>query len=109
MSLLLALAVLAVPLVVAIRRSTELFVIQVRQGHQRLARGRLPPRLYNDLGDVLTRARVQEVTIRVVVEGGTPRLHASPHLSPGTEQQLRNVIGTFPVAKIRAGRRRADG
>ena len=111
MSHLLVLAVLAlltIPLVVAIRRSTELFVVQVRHGEPRLVRGRLPHRLYNDLCDVLARARVQEAQLRVVVEGGTPRLRPSQDISRGTEQQLRNVIGTFPIAKIRAGGRRAS-
>lgn len=99
------LAIFAVPLVVSIRRSTELFVVDVRKGRAFLRRGRIPQRLLNDLGDVVKRARVVSGTLRCVVEQGRPRLYPSGQLEAGTIQQLRNVVGTYDVAKIRAGKR----
>jgi len=83
-------------------RYAELFSIRVESGRTRLVRGRIPPRLLSDIEDVLHRARVSSATIRVVTERGEPKLVA-PDLSDGTRQQLRNVIGTYRVAQIRAG------
>jgi hypothetical protein len=99
--------VLALPLVRAILLSNELFAIAYSPGHLRLRRGRLPPELLRDLGDVLERSKARRVKVRVVVESGQPRVRSQGDLAPAIEQQLRNVVGRFPVARIRAGSRRA--
>ncbi len=109
MWLLLALAalfVLSVPLAVAIQRSTELFVIELGQGGMRLVRGRIPRRLFADLRDVVERARLERGRVRVVLDGGSPRLRASDEVPSGVVQQLRNVVGTYQVAQIRNGNMR---
>ena len=102
---LLILALLLVPLAIAIKRSTELFVLEVEGGRVRVVRGRIPPRLLADIEEVVGRPPVPRAQIRVVTEGGAPRVLPGEGLDPGRLQQLRNVVGMWEVAKIRAGRR----
>ena len=90
--------------VVSIRRSHELFVLSVDEGRVRVARGRLPPRLFADLCDVLLRQGVRSATIHVLRDGASTRV-TSEQLGPGELQMLRNVVGLVPLAEIRAGRR----
>jgi hypothetical protein len=101
------LLVLAVPLVVAVQRSTELFVIDVVDGGPRLVRGRLPKRLFGDVADVLERARIRQGRVRVVVEGGAPRVRPDGDWPDGVVQQLRNVVGTYQLTQIRNGNMRS--
>ena len=103
MSLLVGVAVLvllSLPLAVSIYRSNELFVLEVRKGRPRIVRGRLPQRLLDDISDVVARPRVVSGRIRVVRERGRPRVFASGQFDEGHVQRLRNVVGTYEVAKI---------
>jgi hypothetical protein len=98
------LALLATPLIIAIARSNELFVIDVVDGVPRAVRGRMPQRLLDDLGDVVRRPRLTAARFKVVVEDRRARLVVVRGEIPATQlQQLRNVVGTYPVAAIRAG------
>lgn len=100
------LALLAAPLLVAITRSNELFVIDVEAGVPRAVRGRLPQRLLDDLADVVRRPRLTSARFKVVAEDRRARLVVVRGEIPPTQlQQLRNVVGTFPLAAIRAGGR----
>ena len=99
------LALLAIPLVISIRRSNELFVLDVRKGTTSFRRGRMPQRLLDDIGDVVRKPRVLSATIRVVTEGGTARVIAKGQINEGQIQRVRNVLGTYEVAQIRAGGR----
>lgn len=100
-------AVLALPLVAAIKNSTELFLLDVKNGKPTLRRGRLPPRLFSDIQDVVAHPPVESAHVRVVAENAKPRVLPDPGLSEGRLQQLRNVVGRFEVVQIRSGRRRA--
>ncbi|HLV64442.1 MAG TPA: DUF3634 family protein [Polyangiaceae bacterium] len=97
------LVALSVPLWVALRRSNELFVMRVRRGRPELVRGRVPQALFDDLSDVFSGTRL-DAELRVVVEAGRPRvLLSGAHGS--IAQRVRNVVGRFRTAEIRAGRR----
>jgi len=100
---LLLLFALSVPLWVALRRSNELFVLRVRGGRPELVRGRIPQALFDDLADVFAGTRV-DAEIRVVAEGGRPRVLLSGPQG-ALAQRVRNVVGRFRAAEIRAGRR----
>ena len=89
------------PLVLALVRANELFFVRVRDGSVRLVRGRLPPRLFDDLNDVVRKPAVLRAELRAVNEGGRPRLYAEGELSPEHKQRLRNVIGAWTVQQIR--------
>lgn len=106
MTLLVALAflVLSVPLVLAIVRANELFFLRIRDGNVRVSRGRIPQRLLDDIADIVR--AVSEATLRGVVEDRRPRLYADGELTAEQKQRLRNVIGTWSTAQIRAAPRR---
>ena len=101
-----ALVLALVPLVIAIRRSTELFVLRVRDGELRLSRGRIPQGLLDDIGDVVSTPALRQAELRVVRRSGKPELSSRGHVPPDQMQRLRNVIGQYSVQRIAAGGRR---
>ncbi len=96
------LLILTVPLVIAMMRANELFVLRARRGKLVPVRGRIPKELFDDIADVLARAGLDEFEIRGVIEDGRPRLHGGGAEVPrAVRQQLRNVVGRWRVAEIR--------
>ena len=93
---------LVLPLGIAIRRSTELFVLRVEHGRAELVRGRLPHSLLAELQDVFERSQ-DSGRVRVTLERGIAEIQVKGEISSTTLQQLRNVIGTVPVQRIRSG------
>jgi hypothetical protein len=91
----------------ALRRANELFALGARAGKLELLRGRLSPALFSELADIADRERLDGTEIRVLSESGAPRLVLRGAPSPIAEQAMRNVLGRYPVAQIRAGRLRA--
>ncbi|HMJ12581.1 MAG TPA: DUF3634 family protein [Polyangiaceae bacterium] len=102
---LLLVAVLLAPIALWLRRATEFFAVGVSQGRVEHVRGRVPKRLIDDFTDVLTRARVQTAELRVVSEDGRPALRVKGAVSSDAQQQLRNVLGKYGLAELRAGAR----
>jgi hypothetical protein len=105
--LLCALLGLVVLLGLAIRRGTELFSVTIEAGVPQLDRGRCPSRLFDELADVARLERLDGVRVSVVTSGGMPHLRTEGNVSEGQAQQLRNVVGSFQVAQIRRGNKRA--
>ena len=101
------LAVLAIPLVVAIRRSNEVVCLDVERGKIRIRRGRLPQRVLSDLADVTTRPKIERAVLRIVAEDRRPRLLVeSGDVGETQTQQLRNVVGMYQLAELRNAPRR---
>ncbi len=100
------LLVLLIPLAVSIRRATDLFILEADDGQVRFVRGRIPQSLLDEISDVLVRSK-STGRLRVFVERREARIDARGDFTPGTLQQLRNVIGNVPLQRIRAGGRRA--
>ena len=98
------LLLLASPLVIAIIRANELFVVKIEDGKARLMRGRLPPRLLADVSDVVRAG--ERARLHCVNEGGKPTLYAEGTLSSAEKQRLRNLVGVWSVAQIRSGARK---
>lgn len=98
------LAVLCVPMAVSLSRANELFVLDVKGGGVSVRRGRLPQKLLDDIGDVLR--DVSRATLRCTSEDGKPRLRAKGAIGPDQAQRLRNLVGTWSVAQMRAAPRR---
>jgi len=90
-----------------LRRANELFCVSIHDGKLVVRRGRLPPALFSELSDIVSRERPERGEIRVVSEAGVPRLsfHGAPH--PVLEQAARNVLGRYPLSQIRTGRLRS--
>ena len=99
------LALFAVPLGIAIRRSTELFVLEINRGQIKLRRGRLPLALFREIAEVVKSSGITG-RLRVIVEQQAPTLDLRGGGDAATLQRLRNVVGTYPLAKIRAGNMR---
>lgn len=91
----------------ALRRANELFALSARAGKLVLLRGRLPPALLAEFAEIAQRERLDNAEIRVLSESGAPRLLVQGAANPALEQALRNVLGPYPIARIRSGRVRA--
>jgi hypothetical protein len=102
----LLLLVATAPLVVALLRANELFVLRLRNGRLSIARGRLPQRLLDDIGDVVRAPVVLEGTLRGVSEDGRVRIYADADLTDAQRQRLRNVLGQWSVTQVRNAPRR---
>ncbi len=96
------LLLLLLPIAYGLARATELFVVSATQGKLHLVRGRLPQALFEELSDVARRNALDGVEIRAVRADGQARVIADK-VSEGTLQQLRNVVGRFPLQRIRSG------
>ena len=90
--------------IVAVDASRRLLDIHVDQGRILKLEGKAPGELVNDVTDVLERSRV---TGRIVVrfEGDRAAVRATGEVDEGTVQRLRNVVGRFSTARLRAGHR----
>lgn len=104
--LLAALALALLPLVVAVRRAAELFVIRVRDGRAHFFRGRIPQGLLDEIDDVVRVPPVAKAELRVVRRSGRPELVTRGELGADQAQRLRNVLGRYSVQRIAAGGRR---
>jgi hypothetical protein len=104
--LLAALVLVLLPLIIAIRRAAELFVVKVRRGEAHLFRGRIPQSLLDEIGDVVRSPMVGDAELRVVRRGGRPELSSRGELGADQLQRLRNVLGRYSVQRIAAGGRR---
>jgi hypothetical protein len=92
-------AIACVPLILAIVRANELFLLRVQTGNVEIRRGRIPQRLLDDISEIVS--GVDQATLRGVIEEGKPRLYAEGNLRAEHKQRLRNVIGTWSAAQIR--------
>ena len=97
------LLLLSVPLVVAMMRSNELFLLRVRGDQLVRVRGRIPQRLFDDLAGIVGRAGLSDVELRCIIEDGRPRLYGGgeDEVPRPVRQQFRNAIGQWQVAAIR--------
>jgi hypothetical protein len=87
------------------REAITICVIRVRDGRAKIARGGMAPRVFADLADVVRRPRIARATIRVVRNRGYAKVEIDGDASDAQRQQLRNVIGSVPLAKLVNARR----
>lgn len=84
------------------RNANVLFVASVRNGRLSWAKGRIPKRLARDLEDVLRARPVADANLRVIVRDRRPFVEARGDLREDELQRLRNVVGLWETARIRA-------
>ena len=87
------------------REAITICVIEVTRGRAKLARGGIAPRVLADIGDVVKRPRIEHATIRVVRSRDHAKVELHGAMSDAQRQQLRNVIGSVPLAKLINARR----
>ena len=81
-------------------------LLEIHADHGRVVKieGRAPAELVGDFKDVLARSRASG-TIIVRLEAGRAVVQVRGAIDENTAQQLRNVVGRFPTARLKAGRR----
>lgn len=105
LAVVLLLLLVTIPLVVGLLRANELFLLRLRGGAVKVVRGRIPQKLLNDLAEILRDPPLEEAALRGVVEDRRVRIYAEGDLTEGQRQRIRNVVATWPVARIRSSSR----
>lgn len=101
------LGLLLLPLIISIRRSTELFKLKVRAGETRFVRGRMPQSLLSDIEDVVRNTKIESADLLVVRRRGRAELIAQGKLTRDQVQRLRNAVSSYTLPRIAAGGRPA--
>jgi hypothetical protein len=103
----LALGIALAALWFAARAATTVCLLQVDKGKVRVVRGGLAPRVLDDVRDIVRRPKVGWAVVRIVRAKDRARVEAKGELSHDQLQQLRNVIGTTPLAKLAGTRKKS--
>ena len=90
----------------AARSATTVCVLEIRDGKVEVRSGGLAPRILGDIKDIARRPRVARATVRVSRDKDRAAVSVRGDWSDAQEQQLRNVVGSVPLAKVEAGARR---
>jgi hypothetical protein len=90
------------------RGAITICVLEVEGGRVTVAKGSLSPRVLSDVEDIVKRPKVKSATLRLSRAKDFGKLEASGTLTKIQRQQLQNLIGNVPVAKL-AGTRRTSG
>lgn len=88
------------------RSAITICILEVREGKVEVSRGSMSPRIVSDIQDVMRRPRVQRATVRVLRHREHANVEVTGDLTQAQQQQLRNVVGSVPLAKLRNGHRR---
>jgi hypothetical protein len=106
LALIAAVALALVALWLSTRAAITVCVLDITSGHVVVRRGAIAPRILADIRDVASRPRIALATLRIVRARGRAALEVSGAVSPSQLQQLRNVVGSVPLAKLVNGRTR---
>jgi hypothetical protein len=82
-------------------RTLTLFELGIKGGRVELVRGGIPPALLTEIREIVRIGEIERGTIRVVKDAGEARVVCSPEIDDATIQRIRNVMGRFPIAKLR--------
>ena len=85
---------------VAARGAITVAIAQVREGKLELTHGDLSPRVLSDLKDIVRKPKVAHGTVRVLRKRDHATVEAQGDFTDAQIQQLRNVVGTVPMAKL---------
>ena len=84
----------------AARGAITVAICEVKDGKLELTHGDLSPRVLSDLKDVVKRPKVGQGTVRILRHRDRASIEARGDFSDAQLQQLRNVVGTVPLAKL---------
>ena len=90
----------------AARSAITVCIAEVREGKVLVTHGGIAPRILADMADVVARPRVERATLRIVRARGRAEIEVEGDLSANQLQQVRNVIGSVPLAKLANARTR---
>jgi hypothetical protein len=89
----------------AARSAITIAVCEVKDGKLELTHGDLAPGVLGDLRDVVKRPKVAFGHVRVLRKKDCANVDASGDFTDAQLQQLRNVIGNVPLAKLTRARK----
>jgi len=87
----------------AARAAITVCVLDVVAGQVFVRRGGLAPRIRADIEDVVARPKIARATLRIERARGAAVLKVRGAVSEAQRQQLRNVVGSLPLAKLANG------
>lgn len=82
------------------RNATTVCVLEITGGKVAVKRGGIAPRVLSDIRDVVRRPKVRRATVRITRSRGRAHVAIRGNLTREQEQQVRNVVGTVPLAKL---------
>ena len=88
------------------RAATTVAVVEIRDGKVEVKSGGLAPRILGDIKDIARRPKIARATLRISRDKDRAALTVRGTVSEAQEQQLRNVVGSVPLAKLEAGKKR---
>lgn len=95
-----------VALWVSTRAAITVCVLEITAGDVVVRTGGIAPRILADIRDVAARPRIAQATVRIVRARGHAALEVSGAIPPPQLQQLRNVVGSVPLATLANARGR---
>lgn len=88
------------------RAAITVCVAKVEDGELSITRGGIAPRVVADLKDIARRPRVRSGSIRIERNKGRARVLLSGDFDDAQKQQIRNVVGSMPLAKLTNARKK---
>ena len=82
------------------RNAVTVLLAEVRNGKLNVKRGGIASRPLADLPDVVMRPPVRQGTVRITRSGGRAVIEARGDFSEAQVQQMRNVVGSMPLAQL---------
>jgi hypothetical protein len=98
---LLALAAIAVALYLLFVRGNEIFFVSIRSGRAMLVRGRIPPNLLTQIGDVARRSGIARGDVKAYRGEQRARI-ATSGIGQDDAQRLRNLFSLHPIHALRS-------
>jgi hypothetical protein len=83
------------------RLALTLFVVRIEDGRIGYVKGRIPARLLGELAEVARLERITSLILTCRVEDQRAQLTLKGHSNPGLEQVLRNLLGQYPLTRLR--------
>jgi hypothetical protein len=89
----------------AARGAITVAICEVKDGKLELTHGDLAPGVLSDLKDVVRRPKVGFGYVRVLRKKDRAKVDVNGDFTEAQLQQVRNVIGTVPLAKLTRARK----
>lgn len=95
-------------LYVAARRAITIVELSIEKGNVQVVRGGIAPPILADLRDVAKRPPIKSARVRVVRASGRAEVQfpSVGDMSDAQKQQIRNVVGSVPLARLINARRK---
>lgn len=83
------------------RQALTLFVVRIQNARIDYVKGRIPRRLLDEIADVVEKRQIKSLVITCHVEERSAQLKFKGHADPDLAQIVRNLIGQYPLTRLR--------